>query len=188
MRNEGLAVTKYKDHLRATMALLAHKEPRFIAMGYNCCESGGYAGGMLKDVPDKQILELPLAERLNSSVAIGMSLGGYIPMLWCERFDFFLLMLDGVVNHADKLEALSGGIHRPGIIYVTAIGKRTVPLFSGPTHTQDFTVAVQNMVGFPVRKLMWGTSIIEESERALDRARKGLSTLLVIDNDLLETA
>lgn len=178
---------KYRDHLRLAMTQMAATEPRFIAVGYNCCESGGYGGGMFKDVPKDRIYELPLAERLNASVAIGMSLGGYIPLQWTERQDFTTLCYDGWINHLDKLSLLSGGIHKPAVIILTATGKRTVPLFSGPTHTQDFTQAIQSMVSFPCRKLLWPSSIPMEFDIALQRAQNGQSTMLILDNDLLES-
>ena len=133
------------------------------------------------------IKEMPLAECLCASVSIGLSLGGYIPLLHLERFDFICHATDAIVNHLSKLSLLSNGQHKPAVIILTAIGKRTVPLYSGPTHTQDFTNAIQQMVSFPVRKLLWPTSIVGEFTMALERAQNHQSTMLVIDNDLLET-
>lgn len=176
----------YKDTLREAMTMLgSHPDVRFI--GYNVTQPGGSAGGTLAAVHESQRIEMPLAESLCASVAVGMSLGGFIPALWIERMDFLPHALDAIVNHLDKLRLLSSGIHKPACIIRTAIGKRRVPLFTGPTHCQDFSVTLQQMVSFPVKKLMWKTSIVREYEAALNAARAGESTMLVEDCDLYET-
>lgn len=176
----------YKGLLTQAMALLS-QEPRFIVCGYNTTKPGGCGGGTFNLVPPNQLIEMPLAECLNAGVSIGLSLAGYIPLLWIERMDFLPHALDAIVNHLDKLATLSNGLHKPACIIRTAIGKRTVPLFTGPTHTQDFSTAIQHMVSFPVKKLMWKSSIIPEYLDAMEAAHNGRSTMLVEDNDLLET-
>jgi hypothetical protein len=54
------------------------------------------------------------------------------------------------VNHADKMNAISRGEYSPKAIFRVNVGGKARPLYSGPTHTQDFTAAVRAMVSFPV--------------------------------------
>ena len=61
-------------------------------------------------------------------------------------------------------------------------GNKNKALFTGPTHTQDFTQAIKQMVDFPVVKLKKET-VIGEYQTALDGLRWGRSTMLVERKD-----
>ena len=77
---------KYQDAIKEAMETLA-KNDKVIFLGYNT-RCGGRCNGSLKNVPDAQIIETPLAENLMMGMAIGLSLEGYIPVVYFERFDF----------------------------------------------------------------------------------------------------
>lgn len=160
------------------MELLA-EHPLTQVVGYNSS-----AGGTCFCFPPERRPEMPLAEALCAGVAIGLSLQGYIPILWIERFDFCLLAACQLVNQLDKLNLLSNGIHKPAIIIRTCTGNRNTPLLTGPTHVQNFSVPFAYMVSFPVIQLKWAANIIPEYQKALDRAINGQSTMLVEDKDL----
>lgn len=163
------------------MELLAD-HPLTQVVGYNSS-----AGGTCLCFPPERRPEMPLAEALCAGVAIGLSIQGYIPILWIERMDFLLHSLDQIVNHLDKLNTLSNGLHKPAVILRTCTGNRTTPLLTGPTHCQNFSVAIAHMVSFPVIQLKWSANIIPEYQKALDRALNGQSTMLVEDRDLMNT-
>lgn len=171
-------MTTYKDHLVGAMEMLA-ENPRTMIVGYNTT-----CGGTASCFPPERRPELPLAEALCAGVATGLSLQGYIPVLWLERMDFILHSLDQIVNHLDKLSLLSNGLHKPAVIIRVAVGNKRTPLLTGPTHCQDFSLAIANMVSFSVVRLMWTLSIIPEYEKALQRALNGQSTMLVEYRDL----
>jgi len=171
----------YKDNITAAMEMLA-ENPKTMIVGYNAT-----CGGTASCFPPERRPELPLAEALCAGVATGISLQGYIPICWFERYDFVLHALDQIVNHADKLSLLSNGLHKPAIIYRVATGNRNTPLLTGPTHTQDFSVALRHMVTFPIVSLQWTSSIVPEYQKALERALNGKSTMLVEDRDLYFT-
>ena len=58
--------------------------------------------------------------------------------------------LDAIVNHLDKIGTMSQGQFRPAVILRVVVGNQHKPLYTGATHTQDFTEAVRRMVNFPV--------------------------------------
>jgi pyruvate/2-oxoglutarate/acetoin dehydrogenase E1 component len=174
-------MTTYKDQISAAMELLS-LNPRTHVVGYNSS-----AGGTCDCFPKERRPEMPLAEALCAGVSIGLSLNGYIPILWIERMDFILHSLDQIVNHADKLALLSNGLHKPAVIIRTATGNVNTPLLTGPTHCQNFSVAFRHMVTFPIINLQWTSSIIPEYQKALERALNGKSTMLVEDRDLYFT-
>ncbi len=174
----------YKGELTNSMESLA-QDPLVRFVGYGV-KIGGRAGGTLKKVPDSQLIEMPVAENLMVSFAIGLSLKGLRPVVFIERFDFILNALDAIVNHLDKIEALSHGEFRPAIILRIVVGNRQKPLFTGKTHTQDFSPALRSLVSFPVIGLTDASQISREYNTAHDRMTKlSRSTALIEYKDLL---
>lgn len=174
----------YKDHLKLAMEFLA-EDPMVCFTGYNLIPSGGSCAGTLKDVSPSQINECPLAECLMSGVAIGMSLAGYRSVLIFERFDFIHHALDALSNHLLRMNELSGGIHKPACIIRVAIGKRTTPLFTEPTHCFDYTNAMREMMpSLKIKRLMWPMGIEIAYKQAYADLLEHKSTLLVEDRDL----
>lgn len=173
----------YKESLTAAMLDLA-TDPltRFIGYGVKI---GGRAHGTLKDVPDAQLIETPVAENLMVGLAIGMSLAGLRPVVFIERFDFILNALDAIVNHLDKIETMSRGQFKPAVILRVVVGNTTKPFFTGATHTQDFTDSLRKLVKFPVWGMKMPEHVTREYAAARDRQRLGQSTMLIEYKDLL---
>ena len=141
----------YKDELKRSMNLLA-KDPKTVFIGYNTAQ-GSKANGTLTDIAESQLIETPVAENLMVGMAIGMSLRGYKPVIWLERYDFITCAMDAIVNHLDKIHKLSKTQYDPKVIIRVNIGGKNHPLYTGLTHTQDFTEAMKKFVSFPVISL-----------------------------------
>lgn len=146
----------YRDALISAMDILA-TDPLIRFVGYGV--TNGKAMGTLKNVNPNQLIEMPVAESLMVSFAIGLSLKGLKPVVFIERFDFILNALDAIVNHLDKIHDISRGEFRPTMILRIVVGNRRKPLFTGRTHTQDFSVALRALVSFPVIQLESATQI-----------------------------
>lgn len=155
---------KYKDALQQSMELLSTDTKR-VFLGYNV-RCGSKANGTLKNVNENQLIETPVAENLMMGMAIGMSIKGYKPVVYFERFDFILNALDSIVNHLDKMKEISKNEYDPSVIIRVVIGGSKNPLFTGITHTQDYTEAIKKMVSFPVIKLENSSDIIKYYEFA----------------------
>jgi len=143
-------MSTYKESITSAMTELA-KDPRVIFLGYGV--TIGKAGGTLANVPESQLLETTVCENLMAGMAIGLSLMGRIPVVYFERFDFMLNAMDAIVNHLDKIETMSQGEFKPKVIFRVVVGNTTKPLFTGETHTQDFSSSIRGMVSFPVWQL-----------------------------------
>lgn len=174
----------YRDHLRQAMESMA-KEERALFIGYNV--RYGRAAGSLANVAEEKLMEMPLSENLMIGAAIGASLDGCLPLVYFERMDFLMLAMDALVNHLDKISAMSGGIHNPAAIIRCVVGNKKVPLFTGATHTQDFSEALPKMISFPVISLRWKTMIAGAYDAAIRRLKGGQSTILVDYKDLWDT-
>jgi len=173
----------YKDELKRAMNYLA-AHPHFRFFGYNVA-CGSKANGTLVDVPEEQLIETPVAENLVVGLATGYALRGIPTLAYVERFDFLLNAADALVNHVDKIKRMSHGQFSPNIIIRTLVGSTTKPLFTGLTHTQDFSAAFAKMLQFPVVQLKTPESVFTEYAKALDRLDSS-STLLVEYRDAYE--
>ena len=181
---EGLKVDKllsYKDELRLAMEELA-QDPKVRFFGYGI--KYGRANGTLKNVPDWQLIEMPVAENLLVSVPTGMALKGFKPLVFIERFDFIWNASDAIVNHLDKIGRMSRYEFNPTVILRIVVGNRQKPLFTGETHTQDYTSALRNTVSFPVLRLTAAEQIRRQYRNAYEALGK-FSTALVEYKDLM---
>jgi len=142
---------KYKEALKYSMNLLA-EDPKVIFIGYNV-RCGSKANGTLVDIDPKRLIETPVAENLIVSMATGLAIQGYKPVIWIERYDFLLNAMDAIVNHLNVMFTISRQEYNPAIIIRTNIGSKTNPLYTGITHTQDLTNVFNEAVDFPVIRL-----------------------------------
>ena len=172
----------YRDAIKQAMDSLAQDERR-VFLGYNVLY-GSRAYGTLTGVAKAQCIETPVAENLMAGLAIGMSLTGYRPVLFYERHDFVLNALDAIVNHLDKIEALSQWQFKTPVIIRATVGGR-VPLHPGPQHTQDFTQAFKSMLTFPVLDLKTPAEVVAAYQLA---ATLDSPIMLVERRDLYDCA
>lgn len=177
-----MSAGSYKDALiQGNAKLAADPKTRFIGYGLQ----KGRALGTLKGITDKQIIETPVAENLMVGLAIGLALKGLRPVVFIERMDFILNALDAIVNHLDKIKALSHGEFAPAAIIRAVVGNRHKPLYTGLPHIQDFSEAIGQMVTFPVVQLKEAEQVPAAYRLAEENHVKGVSTLLVEFKDLV---
>jgi pyruvate/2-oxoglutarate/acetoin dehydrogenase E1 component len=74
-----------------------------------------------------------------------MALEGWVPITCYPRFDFFILSLNQLVNHLDKIQDMSKGDMKPKVIIRVAVGSK-LPFSAGPQHTQNHTEAMKKML------------------------------------------
>lgn len=142
-------MSAYKDALTAAMNRLA-RDPRVVFLGYGVA-TGSKALGTLKEVPPSRLIEMPVAENLMVGAALGMALAGKVPVVFIERMDFLMNAMDALVNHLDKIAVISRGQFRPQVIIRCVVGNSQKPLFTGRTHTQEFTYPLRYMLKMDVR-------------------------------------
>jgi pyruvate/2-oxoglutarate/acetoin dehydrogenase E1 component len=168
----------YKQALTEANTALA-ADPRTIFLGYGITKT--HALGTLKGVKPAQLLEMPVAENLMAGAAIGLSLAGRLPVLYIERCDFLLNALDAIVNHLNAIPITSRGEFKPAVIIRVVVGNRDKPLFTGHTHTQDFSEALRRMVSedFYVHRLQTNNADVSGVYAcARERQLRGHSTAL----------
>ena len=172
----------YKDKIKAAMtSLAADDRTRFVGYGL----THGRAAGTLAAAKEAQIVETPVAENLMTGVAIGLSLEGLLPVVYFERCDFILNAADAIVNHLAAASEISSEEFSPAVILRVVVGNRMKPLFTGRTHTQDFSQALAKLVDFPVVRLTEDRDIVSVYDAARDAQLAGVSTIVVEYKDFL---
>lgn len=135
---------KYKNELIRSMKFLGNRNDT-IFLGQSVSYSGNAIFNTLVDVPSKKKIETPVFEDAQMGMSIGLALNGYVPITCYPRFDFLILAMNQIINHLDKIRAMSRNEMRPKIIIRTSIGSK-VPLDGGPQHTQDYTKIFKNIL------------------------------------------
>jgi len=135
---------RYKEELDRAMEWLSTKSNTVFmvqAIGF----SGHAISNTMAKVPQDKRVELPVFEELQLGIATGMALEGWVPVTCYPRFDFFILGLNQLVNHLDKMHDMSKGDMKPKVIIRVAVGSK-VPFSAGPQHTQNHTEAMRKML------------------------------------------
>jgi pyruvate/2-oxoglutarate/acetoin dehydrogenase E1 component len=172
----------YFGELCLAMSVLAD-DPRTIFMGQGVGCAGTMMSDTFKDVPAEKRLEMPVAEELQTGMAVGMSLEGIIPISVIPRWNFVLRAADQIVNHLDRLSLYSE--YRPKVIIRTAVPSKH-PFNPGPQHDDDFSSAFRSMLRTTdVISLHNEADIVPQYERALHSPR---STILVEWTEYYKTA
>ena len=135
---------KYKEELDRAMEWLATKS-NTVFMGQAIGFSGHAISNTMAQVPQDKRIELPVFEELQMGIATGMALEGWVPVTCYPRFDFFILGLNQLVNHLDKIQDMSQGDMKPKVIIRVALGSK-LPFSAGPQHTQNHTEAMKKML------------------------------------------
>ena len=87
-------------------------------------------------VPLDKCIEMPVAENLIASSAIGLAIRGYIPVVVFQRIDFILIAADSIINHACLLPKMTG--MKLPILFITIKGDPEGKFYAGMQHTKDF--------------------------------------------------
>jgi len=154
------------------------RDGRVVFMGQAVVVPGTAMTTTLKNVPRDKLLELPVAEEMQMGMATGMALAGYVPVCIYPRWNFLLLAVNQLVNHLDKIPAISNGGFRPQVIIRTSIGSER-PLHPQHQHIGDFTAAFRLMCeSIDVVRLDEPQDIFPAYAHALER-KDGRSTLIV---------
>ena len=133
----------YLDEIKKGMKLLAEND--FYVIGQNTKYGGTSMYHTLTEFPDDHKIELPVAEEMQAGMSIGMSLTGTKVCSIYPRWDFMLLAINQIVNHADKVKRMSDGQFKlKGLIFRVAVGS-VAPMFPGEQHCGDYTEALKIM-------------------------------------------
>lgn len=167
----------YREKLNEAMKYLASKEDT-IFIGQGMLYGGIAIAESFKDISNEKKIEAPVAENLQLGMSIGLSLDGFTPISVFPRWNFLLLAADQLVNHLDKLSAMTDGAFIPKVIIRVATGVRGV-IDPQEQHVGDFSDAFRSMLkNTEIINLSKEEDILPAYTKAYERT-DGKSTILV---------
>lgn len=107
-----MAVITMREALNQAMKEEMRRDPSVFLLGE---EVGQYQGaykitqGMVQEFGDWRVRDTPIAEEAIAGIAVGAAFVGMRPIAEMMTFNFSLLALDQIVNHAAKYRYMSGG-------------------------------------------------------------------------------
>ena len=130
-------MSNYSKQVKKSMKYLASKK-NTIFLGQSVIFPGNLIFKTLDHINNKKKLEIPVFEEVQMGMSLGMALNGLYPITCFPRFDFLLCAMNQLVNHTDKVEALTKGQFPCGMIIRVLVGAKE-PLDGGVQHTQNYT-------------------------------------------------
>ena len=172
----------YLKEIQKSMKFIA-KNKNVIFMGQSVVYPGSSIFVSLKDVPKSKKIEIPVMEEVQTGMAIGMALNGYIPVSCYPRFDFLILAANQLINHLDKIDYLTNNNFKSKILIRTMIGS-TKPLNAGLQHTQDHTNALKKLMQYSeVIKLNREDEIFDKYKDAISKKNKKKVFIFIEDGN-----
>jgi pyruvate dehydrogenase E1 component beta subunit len=107
-----MAVITMREALNQAMREEMRRDPAVFLLGE---EVGQYQGaykvtqGLLQEFGEWRVRDTPIAEEAIAGVAVGAAFLGMRPIAEMMTFNFSILALDQIVNHAAKYRYMSGG-------------------------------------------------------------------------------
>jgi pyruvate dehydrogenase E1 component beta subunit len=107
-----MAVLTYRDALNQALAEEMRRDPSVFLMGE---EVGVYQGaykvsrGLLEEFGPMRVVDTPITELGFAGVGVGAASLGLRPIIEFMTWNFALLAIDQIVNHAAKMRYMSGG-------------------------------------------------------------------------------
>ena len=168
---------RYFEELKKAMNYLA-KDERIIFLGQAVRVEGTSMFNTLKEIDQKKLIELPVAEEMQMGMTNGFALNGQIPVSVFPRWNFVLLAMNQLVNHLDKIKLMSNDRYKTKAIIRTSVGSQR-PLHPQHQHIGDFTDSVSKMCSnIEILRLEEPQDIFPAYKKALNR-EDGISTIVV---------
>lgn len=163
----------YKDELTKALELLG-QDDRVVFIGQGAEYSGSPMFEAVEKIDPKKRFEMPVAEDMQTGIAIGLSLMGYIPMSMHPRMDFLMCCMNQLVNHLDKIDEMSSNRFHAKIIIRVAVGSK-YPLDPGAQHCQDYTEVLRcALKNVDIVQLLRAENIVPEYIKALNSEKSSI--------------
>jgi pyruvate/2-oxoglutarate/acetoin dehydrogenase E1 component len=165
----------YNQKLKEAMNWIGAQD-HIMILGQAVCYAGTGCYESITEVPVDKKMEFPVAENFQIGVSTGMAINGMIPVSVVPRWNFLLCATDQIVNHLDKMEAMSDGRCKPKVIIRVAVGSEK-PVDPQDQHKGNFSEAFRLMCkNIDIVELFTPEDILPAYQKAYTSER---STILV---------
>jgi pyruvate/2-oxoglutarate/acetoin dehydrogenase E1 component len=136
--------TPYVDNLTEAMKLVMD-DPSTIFIGQQIVYYGNPMSKTIEGLPKERMIETPVMEETQMGMTMGLAMTGHRVVTFYPRWDFLILAANQLINHLDKLEAMSDGEWKPNVI--VRVGKGSdKPLDPGHQHKANYTEPFKQML------------------------------------------
>jgi pyruvate dehydrogenase E1 component beta subunit len=145
-----LKTTTFKDAVNEALIASMNKNENVIFYGLGADDPKrifGTSANLTEKFGNDRVFDMPTAENAMTGIAIGAAINGIIPVMCHQRFDFFFLALDQLINNAAKWSYMFGGKNHVPITIRLIIGRGWG---NGPTHTQNLQSIFHQVPGLKV--------------------------------------
>lgn len=111
-KKKNMREIPFRQALREAMQEEMRRDPNVLLLGEEVAEyNGAYkvSQGMLEEFGEKRIIDTPIAELGFAAIGVGAAANGLRPIVEFMTWNFAVLPLDQILNHASKMLAMSGG-------------------------------------------------------------------------------
>lgn len=139
-----------RDALNEALAEELERDPRVFLMGEEVGEyDGAYkvSRGLLARFGPKRIVDAPISEAGFAGLGIGAAMVGLRPVIEFMTFNFAVLALDQIMNHAAKMLYMSAGQYSVPIVFR---GPNGAAHMLGAQHSQAFEAYYAHCPGLKV--------------------------------------
>jgi len=159
--------TPYLDNLTEAMKLCMD-DPSTIFIGQQIVWYGNPMSKTIEGLPKERMIETPVMEETQMGMTMGLAMTGHRVVTFYPRWDFLILAANQLINHLDKLEAMSDGEWKPNVI--VRVGKGSdKPLDPGHQHKANYTE--------PFKQMLTNVNVVDlhSSEKILPAYKDALS-------------
>lgn len=107
-----MAEITYREALNEALREEMERDPDVFLMGEEVAEyDGAYkvSKGLLDEFGDRRVVDSPISELGFAGLGVGAAMAGLRPVIEFMTFNFSILALDQVINHAAKIRYMSAG-------------------------------------------------------------------------------
>lgn len=140
----------FRQALREAMEEEMRRDSRVFLMGEEVAQyNGAYkvSQGMLEEFGPRRVLDTPIAELGFAAIGVGAATNGTRPIVEFMTWNFAVLALDQILNHAAKMLSMSGGHFSCPIVFR---GPNASAGQLGAQHSQAFESWYANIPGIKV--------------------------------------
>lgn len=140
----------FRQALREAMEEEMRRDSRVFLMGEEVAQyNGAYkvSQGMLDEFGERRVIDTPIAELGFAAIGVGASTNGTRPIVEFMTWNFAVLALDQILNHAAKMLSMSGGHFGCPIVFRGPNGSAGQ---LGAQHSQAFESWYANIPGIKV--------------------------------------
>lgn len=145
-----MAEIAFREALRHALQEEMRRDERVFLMGEEVAQyNGAYkvSQGMLDEFGPKRVIDTPISELGFAAIGVGAASNGLRPVLEFMTWNFAVLALDQILNHAAKMLSMSGGQFGCPIVFRGPNGSAGQ---LGAQHSQAFESWYANIPGLKV--------------------------------------